>query len=200
MTITKDEIATALNGDLGREETAASLAKPIRETLEEISKAETYSDMHTSASSAIVADDWFIAKPTGFRVLDKITLNDGTSEGKPLIKMTWDQLLRNRGSSRSNNEPTRYVIRGNRIYFDPQSNGSYTATIWYWRLHPDQDTILFGDDFRTAIEEGTMMFYLSGLSLMADPKFAQKQALFGSALSRLGDEVEVRAAQTKYWD
>jgi hypothetical protein len=200
MAITKAELVTALNTDLNRSETTTTAARAIRRALEHLSGLKLWKDLHTSGTAAIVAGNTSFAAPTGLRVVDAIVLSDGTYDSLPMEPIAWRDLLTDREGSQSQSEPTHYIYRGRTIEFGPQADASYTATVRYWRSHPDQDAILFGDAFKTALEYATQAFYLSGKGLTADPKFAEVRDLYMDEVGGLGSEADTITRCVKYRD
>lgn len=201
MTITRDEILTVVNDDLLRGRTEATLAPYLRRAIDDLSGRATWPDLHTSADTAIVADDTDIADPTDIRVLDKITVNDGTNDSKPLKVMTWDEYkIAVADGDASTDEPDRYCRHGGRIYLYPTANASFTVTVWYWKHHPDptSNAIEFGDQFRAAVEYGTEMFLLAGFGLDPDPKYPHVAGQYIAAVGKLLPEADSQPRFAKY--
>ena len=170
MAITKDNMVDELNARLNRSETTTTLAQEIRGALRYISGFAKWKALYvvSGGSDTIASGTNSIAYPTGLRVLDKIVFNDGTYDGKPLTEMDWNQWLKNRHDESSTNydEPKRYVERGSNIYLDPVPDDNdgvtdWAYTLYYWQWHPDQATILFGDEFEEALYELLMWKYLT---------------------------------------
>jgi hypothetical protein len=102
-----------------------------------------------------------INKPSNYRELDYIILYDGSTYSKPLDRTTWEAILHQRAGVTSNSsEPRRYVERGSKFELDYTCDQSYTAYIYNWRYHPDQETILFGDEFERAVVFAVTAAYL----------------------------------------
>jgi hypothetical protein len=203
MAITKAQIAAALNARLGRAETETTLADYIRAALTDISEAAKFPDLHTSASGSLTIGDWSFSNPTGFRLLDSIVLQDEDSiDQEPLKLASFTRLLTERAEDTSSDYdlPTQYAQRGAELFVYPIPDAAYAYTVRFWRYHPDQDTILFGDQFRECIYNGVMMHYLGGIGLTADPKFAEKAGLFTQQLQRLADSLPTEPCIVEYRD
>ncbi len=165
MSITKANIVTQLNSRLGRSETATTLAEVIKAGLKFVSGLGRWPCLHTSKTDyALVSGTYYLAWPDNFRELDCIVLNDGTYDGEPLTEIKYEEWKKNREDETSANydESEHYANRGKFFYLDPISDGSYTGKIDYWQWHPDQDTILFGDEFKEAVFNAVMGKYLEG--------------------------------------
>jgi len=267
MAITEDEIVAALNARLDKNEDTDTISDQIYSTLSDISKFARWPDLHTSVIVNVFNGDTSIAYPANFRILDYITIFDGTDEGKPLDSIQYPEWLRRRESetSASYEEPRRYAKRGKAFYLDPipdtaktysitgvdtgnktftiegsyasrfvaadsikitgspGNDGTYTvasssysspstsivvseavpdatvdgvidpgyrATIHYWRYHPDQETILYGDQFQEAVYNGVMAKYLEGLSLTQHPKYRDILATYHREIALLLPEAD----------
>ena len=196
MAIAKTTLLTALNADLLRSET--NIDTYIMRALFDLSGRALWKDLHTSDTATIAQGETSFAVPSDIRVLDEITLNDGTHEGEPLTVAAWREILAQREGQQSQGEPTQYRYRGRSIQFHPQADAAYTATTWYWKWCLDPDDIDFGDTFLTALIYATQAFYLTGKGLRADPKFAEVWANYGNALSDLSGEVDQQSRQVVY--
>ncbi|GAH52453.1 unnamed protein product, partial [marine sediment metagenome] len=145
--------------------TIADIIGEINDVLDDLSRAGRWPDLYRSNveedRTALSDGDSEVSFPTGLRVLDKIVINDGTRDGKPLKDITFQKLLEYRRREYSS-EPRRYARRGRKWYPDPIPDGDYTAKYWFWRYHPeadatkmgDDDDILFGDDLNRVIKYG----------------------------------------------
>ena len=185
MTITAENIATDLNADLQRGETATTLITPIRRALADLSKRAKWPDLHTSSATALVSGVTFISPPADLCFFDNITVNDGTNESKPLRRKTWDDYLTDVSGTGTSGKPDRYTPHGGKTYLYPTANASFTVTTWYYKLHPDHTSsgIVFGDGFRDAIAFGTEVFYLASKGLEKDPLYADATNRYNVALS-----------------
>lgn len=155
MAITAEAVKTALNAHLTRTETTASLATDLQDAIEDIANRDKWPDLHTSADTAIVADDRYIDDPTDIRVLDKVIVNDGTSDSEPLEEMTWDDYLKAvADGGASTGEPDRYCRHGGRLYLYPTAAASprgsaYSATVTY----STGDRVTYGGSSWTSLQD-----------------------------------------------
>lgn len=158
----KSNLATGLNTRLNRSETAITLASEIRASLVFCSRYANWNCLHTTATSSLSSGDQYIDYPANFKALDLIYLNDGTNDKRPLELMEFERWQKRRYDETSANydEPKRYADRGKKIYLDPLPDDTgYTYYLRHWRIHPDQDTILFQDAFEEAILNALMGYY-----------------------------------------
>jgi len=200
MAITAAALTTNLNAGLQQVETEAELAVPIRRAVDALSKMAKWPDMHTSDDTAIVATDASIADPSDIRILDKITVNDGTNDSEPLERMTWQDYLRETADGGgSTGEPDRYCRHGGNIYLYPTANASFTVTAWYWKHHQDAALgIEFGDEFFNALDFGTQMYFLMDLGLDQDPKEQKMEARFLREVGQLLPQADSEPHFVKY--
>lgn len=166
MAVQKTNILTFIDEKLNRKgvDDIADILDEINIVLKDLSKRAKWPDLYRSNveadRSSISEGNSAISFPTGFRVLDKIVINDGTNDGRPLTEITFEKWLRYREdeSSSGYNEPKRFARRGKKWYPDPIPNTDYTAKYWFWRHHPvttgDTEDILFGDEFDIALKYG----------------------------------------------
>ncbi len=168
MAVSKANLVSILNTRLIRAETTTTLADEIRAVLKFISGFAKWKDLWANSTGSLSSGDLTIAEPAGFRVHDAIILNDSTYNKRPLEFISYRQYLRGREDEASANydEPLNYARRGGSLYLDPVPDGNDGTTDWaytwyYWRFHPDQDEILFGDEFEEAMYEGVMWKYLT---------------------------------------
>ncbi len=181
MAITKEELLTVLNARLARSET--DIDEEIRSALYDLSELALWPDLWTSDTSQTLASgDVSLSHPSDFRILDKIILNDGSNDGRPLtlIDGGFDQYLKRKEdeSSTDYDEPLEYTPRGTLWYLDPTADGAYTTVIYYWKYATSLSSIDFSEPFREAIYNAVMMKYLEGKGLAQTPKFAEKAQLY----------------------
>lgn len=149
-------------------QTIAAIIGEINDVLSDLSRAAKWPDLYRSNVEAdrttLASGDSEISFPSGLRVLDKIIINDGTNDGRPLEGITFQEWCEYRENESSSGyaEPKRFARRGKKWYPDPIPDGAYTAKYWFWRYHPesdatktgDDDDILFGDEFDRVIKYG----------------------------------------------
>lgn len=161
MSVLKADILSFCNAKLRRSDAIAAIIGEINDVLDDLSRAAKWPDLYRSnveADRTTLSDgDSEISFPTGLRVLDKIVINDGTRDGKPLKDITFQKLLEYRRHEYSS-EPRRYAKRGKKWYPDPIPDGAYTAKYWFWRYHPktedETEDILFDNEFDRVIKYG----------------------------------------------
>jgi len=161
--MTKAQIVTVLNSRLNRSETATTLAEAIKAGLKFVSDFARWPCLWHSAEYTTSEGDDNIAWPADFNELDRIVVNDGDNDSDPLTEITFREWLRNREDESSSNydEPRHYAERGQYFYLDPPpDDNNYTITVYFWRYHPDQDTILFPESFREAVFNAVMGKYI----------------------------------------
>lgn len=164
MSVLKADILTFTNAKLQESDAVADILDEINDVLSDLSKRAKWPDLFRSNVEAdrttLAEGDSPIDFPTGLRVLDKIVINDGDNDGKPLEEITFQKNLEKREdeSDSGYNEPKRYARRGKAWYPDPIPDDAYTTKYWFWRHHPeteeDEDDILFGDEFKRCIKYG----------------------------------------------
>lgn len=159
--VVKTDILAFCNAKLRRSDTVAGIIEEINDVLDDLSRAAKWPDLYRSNVEAdrttLVDGNSEISFPTGLRILDKIVINDGTRDSKPLEEITFQKLLEYRRHEHSS-EPRRFARRGKKWYPDPIPDGAYTAKYWFWRRHPKTlnttEDILFGDEFDLVIKYG----------------------------------------------
>ena len=162
MAVTKANILLFTNEKLKLSDAIADILDEINIVLKDLSKRAKWPDLYRSTVEADRSDlsdeDSEISFPTGLRVLDKIVINDGTNDGRPLKEITFQKWLERREDSSSSAEPKRYARRGKKWYPDPIPDDDYTAKYWFWRHHPKTlsttEDILFDDEFDVVIKYG----------------------------------------------
>jgi hypothetical protein len=169
MTITKTTIKDALNAELKKSETitGTEFLRAVRAGLRWLSGQARWSCLHNSKEDYTTSEgDKYIAYPDNFRVLDYIVVNDGNNDSAPLTKISYEKWLKQREdeSSADYDEPDSFAKRLRRFYLEPRpdSNGgsNYTIKVWFWRYHPDQATILFGEDFEEVVNNAVIAAYM----------------------------------------
>ena len=179
--------------------------RAIRAGLRWLSEQARWSVLHTSAESTTTSGTQYVDYPANYRLPDKITVNDGTYESKALSRITFAKWCFNREDETSGDydEPENYAIRRRRFYLDPipDDNGgsNYTVTIWYWRYHPDQTSILFGEDFEQAVNYAVIAAYLEGKGRHSKAQYYRALAATEVALLRPGHSDKIERF-TKYRD
>lgn len=166
MAITKANLLAALKEWIkASTETVASvrMALAIAEALKWLSEREKWSCLHVlDAEETLAAAATSIAWPANFREFDCIVLNDGTSDSYPLEKCTFDEIKRYRSSSSNSGEPDKFCSRGQKFELNKSCSQIFTAKVSYWRYHPDQADIIFGDEFKESLCYAVVGAYLDG--------------------------------------
>ena len=154
MAITKADILTFVNAKLNRTET--DIDTEIQTILDDLSDAELL--VGTDTDQSMEDSDEYLEYPTNYKRLISIVLNDGSTDGAPLEALPggWDEYLEWMKGAVSTGEPEWFVEHNSRFYVWRPANGDYTASIEFFKKHPeDLDSILFGDDFTDVINAGS---------------------------------------------
>lgn len=164
MAVLKADILLFTNEKLRRSDAIGDILDEINIVLKDLSKRAKWPNLYrsnvTADQTTLASGDSAVSFPTGFRVLDKIVINDGDNDGRPLKEMTFQKWLEYREDESSSNydEPKRYAKRGKKWYPDPIPDDAYTAKYWFWRYHPKTlsttEDILFDDEFDVVIKYG----------------------------------------------
>jgi len=169
MVITKATIVAAINQELYSGNslvTVETATNSIRKGLKWLSKQGKWPCLYREAVEAdnatLIAGTKKIALPANFRLLNRIILNDSTYDYAPLTLTTFNEILKAREyeSSSAYSRPLQYVEKGGYFHLSPTSDGAYTAKFHFWRNHPDQNEILFSDDFEDALNSICIMKHL----------------------------------------
>ena len=185
MSITKANILTFVNNNLKRAETDIDVQ--IQHVLDDLSRENLLEEIDTSQS--LVSGNTTLTYPTGYKELVAITLNDGTNEGEPLIKIPGGFKEYRRWmedeTSADYNEPEFYAEFDSKFYLYHPADGAYTATIDYYKYHSqDVETIEFGDQFKKCINFGACFevackFSLSRYIAIWTPRYETEKAMMG---------------------
>lgn len=164
MSTTKVDILAFCNAKLRLNDEIDDIIGEINDVLDDLSRAAKWPDLYRSNVEAdrttLASGNSEISFPDNFRVLDKIVINDGDNDGRPLGEITFQKWLERREDESNSNydEPKQYARRGKKWYPDPIPDGAYTAKYWFWRYHPKTlsttEDILFGDEFDLVIKYG----------------------------------------------
>lgn len=150
MAISASEILTAVNNNLERTET--NIDTEIRAALKLLSSIGDFLEHKTT--DTLSAGTTSINYPTDYKRLQALRLNDGSTDGMPLIPITQGEYFARVANKTSADraEPTHYAEFYRKFWPAPISDGNYTATLWFWRYHPDSvSTIYFTDEFEPVI-------------------------------------------------
>jgi len=172
MAILKAEILTEVNQNLGRAETDIDVE--IRDVLYDLSSRDNF--LLNSSLAGVTTDSVaYISLPDDFKELKSIVLNDGSQDGDPLTKITWEEYLQNISGSPSDSEPEHYVIHNDLIWLEPNPDGEYTVKMYFWRYHTSAiTTILFPEQFRKCINAGVTAAVAASFQLDDEAKWASK--------------------------
>lgn len=155
--ITKASILTFVNSRLNRSET--DIDESIKIVLGDLSALKTLLVEDTSQSLTI--SDNYLPYPSDALMDDhsikSVKLTDSSDyviDALKVIEDGWPEyLILSRTTERS--VPQQYITNANRIYFDPAPNGTYAASIWYFKRHSeDPDDIDFDIDWKNTIYFG----------------------------------------------
>jgi hypothetical protein len=202
MSITSSEILAAVNNNLHRSET--DIDEQIRAALKVLSGAGNFLAAEDGSQTLSLADT-YLDEPADYKALEAIVLNDGTNDGEPLSEITFGEYLGRKEdeSSADYDEPLEYAHFNNRFYVEPAADGSYTATIYYYRYHPDSiTTILFDDQWRDAIYSLTSYLVAKkfGLSRYIEIYGGNDVGALALALSKVGHNENIKQHFVKYRD
>lgn len=158
--ITKAAILTFVNSRLRRTETDIDESikivlgdlSAIKDLLvEDTSQSLTISDFYLPYPSDSMMDDnavksFTLSSPSGYILPPMSVIVDGFREYQMRMQVS-------QSSGRS--VPYEYITHANRIYPWPAPNGTYTASIWYYKRHAeDPDDIDFSLDWKNTIYFG----------------------------------------------
>ena len=201
MSITNTEVLNAVNVNLNRSET--DIDEQTRMALKKLSGHGNY--LHNTDTASLSDGTTYIAEPTDFKDIEAIVLNDGTDDGAPLEKIEFDEYLKRKEDESSDNrdEPKYYARFNKRFYVDPTADGSYTATIYFYRYHTDSlNTILFGDEWREAIYS-LATFYVAkkfGIERYMKLYGGNEEGALALAISQVQHNQAKQPIQVKYHD
>ena len=166
MAFTNSTIVAAVNEwlEISLTTTSSAFLLARRQALHWLSEREKWSCLHVlDNEESLSANDNQVAWPTGFRELDCIVLNDGETDSKPLEECSFDEIKRDRADTPLNTgEPSKFSQRGKVFELNKDCDQAYTAKVSYWRYHPDQEEILFGEEFKWSLYYATCAAYLEG--------------------------------------
>jgi len=158
--ISKASILTFVNSRLLRSETdidesimivLGDLSAFKTLLVEDTSQSLTISDTYLSYPSDALMDDYSIKSV-------KLTDSSGyIMDPLTVIKDGWQEYLAlsQSYSYSGRSVPLQYVTNANRIYFSPWPDGTYAASIWYFKRHSeDPDDIDFDIDWKNTIYFG----------------------------------------------
>jgi hypothetical protein len=198
MDITQTTITEALNAILNASETTTTLARATRAGLRWVSEQGKWSCLHEqSPSYSLTRGVNSMVWPDNFRKLDMIRLHDGTQDLPPLERTTFKGLERFGSYASQYGQPTKFVQREKKFELNKMCDVSYTALVWYWRYHPDQAEILFGEEFEQAVNYAVISAYLEERGRHAKAQYYRRLA--ADALPA-GDAEDKKERITKYRD
>jgi len=199
MAITKTNLRDAFNLWLKANElvSSARMVLAIDEALKWLSERGKWSCLHVLDATEVLTEGAnSITWPTGFRKIDCIILNDGTDDSKPLEKCSFDEIKKDRAGGSNSGEPTKFCQRGSQFELNRDCNQGYTAKVSYWRYHPNQATILFGDEFKW-----TLCYAVTGAYLDGKARHSKGVYYWTMAASKLPEkQKDVKVKKLKYRD
>jgi hypothetical protein len=174
MGLAKADILTFLNAMLNRSET--DIDTYIKACLDDLADENLLVGSATSGDGNVAdlaSGSTTIALPDNYKEVIAIKLNDGTNDGPALKPIgggfkEYRDWMEEEGAS-DYDEPEWYVEHNGLFYVYHPSDGVYTPTIDFYKYHPtlsgDTGTILFGDEFKSALNFGACWFYAVGKGL-----------------------------------
>lgn len=186
MAILKSTILTFVNSKLHVSET--DIDAEIQEVLDDLSEQDLLTATFTAPDgglSDLAAGTTTIPKPTLYKLLVDITLNNGSLDLAPLVGLPGGmvELRRLLRDSVSQSTPEWYVEFGSKFYLYPISSGVFTPTIEYYKFHAGTgdnsgaDAIEFGDEFTMSIKTGTC------LHIATKKRMAEQMLVWGTKYS-----------------
>jgi len=150
MAILKAEVLAKVNKRLSRSET--DIDDEIEAVLNDISKRADFLTKEATRETEKSID--YYAVPENFKDMTDIRVND---DEEPLERKSHNYFLKVSAGDNSENTPTIYAVQNDFFWLHPCPNKVYTMTLYYSIFHPkDADNIEFGEEFREAVNEGTM--------------------------------------------
>ena len=210
MTITRTTIITALNEELNASESttpSARMLRAMRTGLRFVSGLARWSCLHTSKTDyTTAAGDESIAWPANFRELDVIKVNDGTYDSAPLTEISYEKWQEHREdeTTADYDQPEEFARREQKFYLQPRpdanSGSNYTVKVYYWRWHPDDSTILFGEDFEEVVNNAVIAAYLESKGRHVQAQYYKALAVGGAAELERTHAVDRKPRFIKYHD
>ena len=179
-----------------------SITEELLNTLVDITSRDDVDFLRTTSAPAVIEDQVSIDKPTGFKRLVQLEIEDVG----PLSRITFDSYQKWVNSAfNSTGEPYSYADYGDKIYLYPTPDATYTAAMSYTYQHPrSSTTIELPDTLREAVYNGVMALLFRGQ--LSDVEGAADRAIYHDSLyereiARQGDAVRDRQPRkVKYRD
>jgi len=159
MSILKADILIFVNGVLGRSETDIdSQIKSVINDLRFLNILEA-----TDTTPTLADGSTYFAKPSDFKSLISIVLNDGSVDLEPLLPMPggykgYKEAMES-FTSGDESKPKFYAKFGDNIYVYPTADQAYTITFDYYKKHAlDPDDIEFDDDLTNCFNFGAAYY------------------------------------------
>ncbi|MDD4924289.1 MAG: hypothetical protein PHF74_05590 [Dehalococcoidales bacterium] len=128
-------------------------------------------------------------------VTESLTSN-ASDDTEPVREISFNDYLYLKQSASDEGEPEYYAVFNKYLYFYPTPNTTYTATIYYQKLHPsDLDSILLGDEYKECVIEGVCFKVMEGLGIGAEDGAIHYQN-YETALSVLANKVKDKEVNT----
>ncbi len=154
MTITKAQVLDVVNGRLNRAET--SIDTELLWALVDISGREDFITREAYRNTEAGKKDYGL--PENFREMKLLQIWDGSRFTEPLNKLTFNQYRLLATSIDEATDPTDFTVEQNVLWVFPTPNRAVELRMFYTIYHPDDlDDILFPDQFREAVYQGTLM-------------------------------------------
>lgn len=140
---------------------ATDLNNAIQAVLDDLSKLDSL--VATDTDQTLSLGDTYLDYPDDFRSpISIVLINSSGARQAPLEKLPGghEQYQELRDNDSSTGEPEWYSEFDDKFWLWRPPNGSFTSEINYYRNHPKGQltNILFGDDFKLAIQFGTTYF------------------------------------------
>jgi len=164
MTIAKSEVISFWNearkGGLASD--ATTLDEALQACLNDLSNINLL--LSSDTTQTLTSSSTYLAYPTLYKDLlpGGIILTDSSSyDHDPLVSISWTEYKQNmvNFNSGTRGSPSLFCENDKKFYLYAPPADSYTSTIWFYKYHAkDVATIEFGEEFRNAINFGTVFF------------------------------------------
>lgn len=164
MTISKTAIIAYVNEAMETSYSGSDLDIAIQAVLDDLSGM--FSLLEEDTSQSLSSSSYYLSYPSDcldgeVAVVDVVLTDSSSVRGEPLRHLNggWQEYGRlMEAYTTSLRSLPKYMVRHDRkIYVWPPPDGTYTSSIWYYKLHQAVDSgIEFPDSWRQAIYQGTV--------------------------------------------